>query len=278
MVEGLRELGYVEGKNIHYEPRYGNGQIDRLPALAADLVRLSVDVIVPIANTAAVAAKAATSNIPIVLGAIHGAVESGMVASLGRPGGNITGTDSLAPELDAKRLQLLRDSLPKATRFAVISNPLDQGTPLHNKWSGDAAAKLGIKLETFSVRSRDDLDAALAGVAKMHPDGILLMTEALMYSLRRLIVEFALANRLPIISESSVFTELGGLLSYGPNFETLYRVVAQQIDKILKGTKPAEIPVERPTDFELAVNVKTARALAIKIPQSILVQATKVIE
>ena len=278
IVRGLQELGYFEGKNLLFESRYGNGQIDRLPGLAKELVDLKVDVIVAIANTAAVPVKAATSTIPIVVGGIHGAVETGLVASLRRPGGNITGTESLAPELDAKRLELLREALPKATRFAVIDNPLDQGTALHHKWSGDAAAKMGIKLETFSLRSRDDLNPALAGVAKMRPDGILLMTEALISDLRSPIVAFALANRLPIVAEFGFYADLGGLLSYGPTVEGLFGGAAVLVGKILKGAKPAELPIERPTILELVVNLKTAKALGITIPNSVLLQATRVIE
>jgi putative ABC transport system substrate-binding protein len=278
IVRVLKELGYAEGKNVHYETRYALGQIDRLPGLAKELVDLKVDVIVAIGNTVAFVAKAATSTIPIVVGGIHGAVETGLVASLSKPGGNITGTESLAPELDAKRLALLREALPKATRFAVINNPLDSGTALHTKWSGDAAAKLGIKLETFSVRSRDELDPALAGVAKMRPDGILLMVDALIADLRSPIVAFALANRLPAIAEFGYFADLGGLLSYGPTVEGLFGGAAVLVDKILKGAKPGELPVERPTILELVVNLKTAKALGITIANSLLVQATKVIE
>lgn len=278
LVRTLRDLGWIEGKNIQFEPRYAKGKIDQLPALVAELVSRRVDLIFAVSNAAAFASKQATSTIPIVFSASHGAVETGLVASLRRPGGNMTGTESLAPELDAKRIQLLHETLPKAARFVVISNPLDQGTPLHNKWSGDSAKKLGIRLENVSLRHPNDLESALAAITKIAPDGILLMTDSITYALRKQIVGYALAKRLPLVSEFSYYTELGGLLSYGPRFESLFTRAADYVDKILKGAKAGELPVEQPTELELAVNIRTAKALRITIPPTVMALATKIVE
>jgi putative ABC transport system substrate-binding protein len=274
----LRELGYVEGKNVHFEIRWADGQIERLPELASDLVKQNVDVIVAQSNPAGFAAKNATTTIPIVVGASHGAVDTGLITSYDRPGGNVTGSESVAPELDAKRLEVLREMLPKAKRIAVLNNPLDQGTPLHQKWSRSTADALGLKLEFVSVQSAKELDSAFAEIARMRPDAALIFTDAGLFSLRARVVDLALKNHIPLFTEFRQFTELGGLMSYGPSLAGMYRIVARHVDKILKGAKPADLPFERPTEFEFYVNRKTAKVLDITIPQTTLLRADRVIE
>lgn len=274
----LRELGYIEGTNIHFEFRFAEGQADRLPELAAELVRLKVDVIWTSTNRAAFAAKNATATIPIVVFASHGAEETGLIAGYGKPGGNVTGTESLAPELDAKRLEMLRETLPKATKIAVLSNPLDQGTPLHQKWSGRAADALGLKLETVSVPSPKELEFGFATISKMHPDAVLVFTDTFLYQARAQIAEFTLGNRIPLFTEFKEYTELGGLMSYGANIIELLRTTAKYVAKILEGAKPADLPVERPSRLELVVNLKTARTLGLTIPRLLLIRADRSIE
>ena len=277
-VRALRELGYVEGKNVHFEIRGAEGQIERLPELAADLVRSKVDVIIAQTNPPGFAAKNATTTIPIVVGASHGAVESGLVASYDRPGGNVTGSESVAPELDAKRLEILREMLPKARKVAVLNNPLDQGTPLHKRWSQATADALRLKLEFVSVRNASELETAFAEIVRMRPDAGLIFTDSILGDARGRITEFFVQNRIPLFTEFKTNVELGALMSYGPDFLGLYRPVARQVDKILKGAKPADLPIERPTEFELWINLKTARALGVKVPPSVLARADRVIE
>jgi putative ABC transport system substrate-binding protein len=246
--------------------------------LAAELVALPVDVIVAVTNVAAFPAKQATRDIPIVVVAAHDAVGSGLVASLSRPGGNVTGSDSLAPGLDAKRLELLKQLLPAIGRVAVLYNPVDAAMRLHLGWINSAAEKLRLKILVFEVRQPTELESVFRALAQEHPDAVLTLTESLTYSHREAICAFATRQRLPGVFELKEFAYAGGLLSYGPDLHEMYRRAANYVDKILKGAKPADLPIEQPTKFELVINMKTAKALGLTIPQSLLLRADEVIE
>lgn len=277
-VRAMAELGYVEGRNLQLELRFADGQTDRLPELAAELVRLNVDVIVAGTNLAGFPAKRATSVIPIIVVASHGAEEIGLVASYARPGGNVTGIESLAPQLDVKRLELLRATLPKARRVAVLSNPRDAGTALHHRWSQGAADILQLKLESVSVLDFDQVDAALASVQALRPDALLLFGDSVIANSLPLIAAHALKHRLPAFAEFRQFADAGGLMSYGPSLARMFRDSARYIDRILKGAKPADMPVERASEYELVINLKTAKAIGVTIPQEVLLRADEVIE
>ena len=274
----LREVGYVEGQTIIIERRWSEGRGERFPALAAELVRLQVDLIVVGTNEPALAAKQATSTIPIVMAASHDAVGVGLVQSLARPGGNVTGIDTMAPELGAKRLELLREVLPGASRVAVLYNPGDPAMRLQLRQTEVAAQTFGVKIRPVLVRTPDDFDGVFASVARDRPDALIVFTEALTFVHRKRIVEFAAKQRLPAMYEFREFVELGGLIAYGPNLRDLDRRAAVYIDKILKGTRPADLPVEQPTRFELLLNLRTARALGLTIPQSVLLRADALIQ
>ena len=277
--KGMRELGYVDGKNIHMEIRWGEGRLERLPALAAELVQLKVDVIVAVSSPSIVAAKQATRTIPIVMPTSSDPVGDGLVASLARPGGNITGLSLMTPEVGAKRIQLLKEMSPKASRpVAVLWNPAYEGMRARFEQARVAAPKLGLTVLSLEVRDARELDAAFAAINREHPDALLLLVDPFTGSQRTRIVEFVAEKRLVTIYESSEFAEAGGLISYGPNFPEQFRRAAYFVDRILKGAKPGDLPIEQPTKFELVINMKTARALGIKVPDSILVSATKVIE
>ena len=276
--QGLHELGWVEGKNLVIERRYAEGKFDRLPDIAAELVNLKVDVIVAVTNRAAFPARQATSTIPIVAIAMHEAVGVGLVASLARPAGNVTGVESQAPELDVKRLELLRGLSPKVSRLAVLYNPGDPAMQFHRRHTESAAQMFGMTVRASEVRIPQDFDSVFAAMMKERPDALLTFTDTFMFTHRRLIAEFALNNRLPTVFEYKEFVELGGLVSYGPNLKSLYHRAAFFIDKILKGARPADLPVEQPTKLELVVNVKTARALNLTVPPSLLARADQVIE
>jgi putative ABC transport system substrate-binding protein len=274
----LTELGYVEGKNAVSEFRYSHGKPDRLPELAADLVRLKVDVIVAQTNAAAFAARDATRMIPIVVWASHGASDTGLVASLGRPGGNITGLESLAPELDAKRVELLKEVVPHLSQLGMVCNAEDRGAPLHVKWTGAAASALGITTWRLEVRRAEDYDAVLSAAAGKHLDGLLTFTDPLTFDQWNRVAAFALVNRVPTICEFKELAQVGCMLSYGATFAEFSERVAKLVDRILKGAKPADLPMEQATRFELAVNLKTAKALGVMVPKAILVRADHVID
>ena len=276
--DALRELGYVEGKNVQLEVRWGNGEFERLPALAAELVQLKVDVIVAAASPSVLAARKATSTIPIVMPVSSDPVGDGLVASLARPGGNITGLSMMAPELGEKRLQLLRETFPEASRaVAVLWNPAYAGMRARFEEAKVAAPKLGLTVRSVEVRDTRELDVAFDAVVREHPQALVL-SDPFTLSQRARIVEFAAEHRLPAIYESSDFVDVGGLMSFGPNISSLYRGAAVYVDKILKGAKPGELPIEQPTKFELVLNMKTAKALGISFPASVLFRADKVIE
>ena len=277
--DGLRELGYVEGKNLQLELRWGEGKLERLPALADDLVQAKVDVIVAATSPAVVAARQATQTVPIVMPVSSDPVRDGLVASLARPGGNITGFSMMAPELGQKQLQLLEESFPKVSRaVAVLWNPAYVGMRARFEQTQVAAPAVGLTVRSVEVRDTHELDVAFEAIIREHPDGLLLLADPFTFSQRARIVEFAAEQRLPVIYESSDFVDVGGLISYGPNINDMYRRSATFVDKILRGAKPAELPVEQPTKFELAVNLRAAKALGIKFPESILLRADKVIE
>ena len=276
--DALHELGYVEGKNVQLEVRWGNGEFDRLPALAAELVQLKVDIIVAATSPSVVAARQATTTIPIVMPVGSDPVGEGLVASLAHPGGNITGLSMMAPELGEKRLQLLRETFPEASRaVAVLWNPAYAGMRARFEEAKVAAPKLGLTARSVEVRDTRELDVAFEAIVREHPEALVL-SDPFTFSQRARIVEFAAEHRLPAIYESSDFVDAGGLMSFGPNISNLYRGAAVYVDKILKGAKPGDLPIEQPTKFELVLNMKTAKALGISFPSTVLLRADKLIE
>jgi len=277
--DGLRELGYVEGKNLQLEVRWGEGKLERLPALAAELVQLKVDVIVAATSPSVVAARQATRTIPIVMPTSSDPVGDGLVASLARPGGNITGLSVMAPELGEKRIQLLKEMFPKVSHaMAVLWNPAYVGMRARFEQARVAAPAVGLTVRSVEVRDTRELDVAFEAIIREHPEALLLLVDPFTMSQRSRIVEFAAEQRLPAIYETSDFVDVGGLISYGPNIPDQYRRAATYVDKILRGAKPADLPIEQPTKFELVINMRAAKALGIKFPESILLRADKVIE
>ncbi|HTN27033.1 MAG TPA: ABC transporter substrate-binding protein [Burkholderiales bacterium] len=277
--QGLHELGYDEGRTIVLETRWAEGKLERLPGLAAELVRLKVDVIVAFSSPAVLAAKDATQTIPIVMPVSSDPVADGLVKSLARPGGNITGLSMMAPELGEKRLQILKEVAPQISRpVAVMWNPAYTGMVARFREAQRTAPKIGLEVKSVEVRDSRELESALDAFAHGRPDALLLLADPLTSSQRLRIVEFAAEARIPAIYETRLFAEDGGLISYGPNPNELCRRAATYVDKILKGARPGDLPIEQPSRFELVVNLKTAKALGLAIPRSILVQADKVIE
>jgi putative ABC transport system substrate-binding protein len=275
---GLRDLGWVEGKNISIEYRYAEGRSVRLPDLAADLVRLKVDIIVASATTAALAAQKATRAIPIVVAAGGDPVASGLGESLARPGGNVTGLSTMAQELGGKRLELLKEIVPKLSRVAVLWNPQSTASQLGWKEIQLPARQLGIQLHSLEVRSPNDFDKAFEDATRARAGALFLTGEPVINTNLKRIADVAAKSRLPSISHRSEFADAGGLVTYGPDRADMHRRAATYVDKILKGAKPADLPVEQPTRFELVVNLKTAKALGITIPQFVLFRADRVIE
>jgi putative ABC transport system substrate-binding protein len=276
--QGLRDLGYVEGKNTVIEARWAEGRYDRLPDLAAELIRGKVDLIVTHGPAGARAAKQATSSVPIVMAVVGDAVAGGFVASLSRPGGNVTGSSFLWPELSAKRLELLKDVFPGVTRVAVLSNPDNPNFQGALKEAMDVAARsLRLRLQYADARGPDDFERAFSVVAKWRADALVVPEDAVFISHARRIAELGVRNRLRTIGFRE-YAEAGGLMAFGVNFADLWRRAAVFVDKILKGAKPADLPVEQPTKFELVINLKTAKALGLTIPQSVLGRADQVIE
>ena len=280
--QGLRELGYVEGKNIVLERRHHEGKLDRLPALAAELVRLKVDIIITVGPPAARAAKEATVTIPIVMMQVGDPVGSGFVASLARPGGNITGLSSLAPELSGKRLELLKEILPKLSRVAVFGSSTSPDNAQSLREVDLAAAALKVKLQYLEVRDDrypKDIETAFRAASKGRAEVVLMMVAPAVASSRRTeIADLAVKSRLPVIYNGRANVEAGGLMSYGVNLNDLDRRAATYVDKILKGAKPADLPVEQPTKFEFVINLKAAKQIGLTIPPSVLARADKVIQ
>jgi putative tryptophan/tyrosine transport system substrate-binding protein len=276
---GLTDLGYVEGQTILIEWRFAEDKLDRFPELAAELVRLKLDVIVA-ANAAAVGAlKHATTTIPIVMESYGGdPVEDGIVASFARPGGNITGVTPLDPELIGRQLELLKETLPKLSRVAVMWKPDDFGAARQRQETQTVAATLGIQLLSLDARTQGELDKAIEGATRGRVDALLVLRNTFFYVLRKRIVTLAEKSRLAGMYPSREFVEVGGLMSYAANNDAQYRRAATFVDKILKGAKPADLPLEAPTKFEFVINLKTAKALNLTIPQTVLFRADKVIK
>jgi putative tryptophan/tyrosine transport system substrate-binding protein len=276
--QGLRELGYVEGKNIFIEYRYADGKLERLPDLADELVRLKVDVIVTPGGSAILAAKKASATIPMVFAAAPDPVGSGLVSSLARPGGNITGLSMMAPDLDGKRLELLKEAFPKVARVAVLRDRSGARGNLALTEMAGAAKALGLKLLSLEVRSLDDFEGAFARAKKERAQALITTTGGLINTQQRQVLDFAAKNRLPAIYHYSEFVEAGGLMSYGPDNTDLWRRAATYVDKILKGAKPADLPVEQPKKFELVINLKAATQIGLTIPNRLLERANRVIQ
>ena len=274
----LRELGYVEGKNIALEFRYAEEKLDRIPALAADLVRLKVDVIVTAGGTSTRAAKEATATIPIVMAQDNDPVGNGFVVSLARPGGNVTGLATLAPEISGKRLELLKEIVPRLSRVAVLGTSTNPGDAQSLKETELAAREFGLRLQHLDVRKREDIDAAFQAAADARADAVLVLVSVVLNSYRTQVVDLAGKKRLPAIYPILDFVEAGGLMSYGVSFIDLHRRAATYVDKILKGAKPADLPVEQPTKFEFIINLKAAKQIGLTIPPNVLVRADRVIK
>jgi putative ABC transport system substrate-binding protein len=277
-LQALRALGYIENQNIVVEARSAEGKVDRLPALARELVDLKVDVVVAEHSSAIQAAKQESRTIPIVMAASADPIGAGFVASLARPGGNITGLSRVAPEAEEKRLELLKQTLPKAGQVAFIWDPNNPGLLVRFKAVQITARSLGLDVLSLEVRGPDDLQSALKPAADKRI-GALIVPSPIVSAYRKQIVDFAAKNRLPLVYDAREFIEeLGVLMSYGSNLPDSWRRAALYVDKILKGAKPADLPVEQPTRFELVINLKTANAFGIEIPPSLLAQADDVIE
>jgi len=277
--QGLREFGYTEGQNIIIEYRWAEGKYDRFPDLLADLVRLKVDAIVTAGTPGALAAKRATKTIPIVMAVAGDAVGTKLVDSLAHPGGNVTGSTTIVQELEGKRLELLKEIVPRLSRVAMLSNPANPLNPIILKQTQLAARALRLRLEPIvEVKGVSELERAFATISKVRPDALIMIADRFLLAERTRIVEFAEKRRLPTMYPYSEMVKDGGLMSYSPSYPDLFRRAAKYIDKILKGAKPGDLPVEQPTTFELVINIKTARALGLTIPQSLLLRADQVIE
>ena len=275
---GLKELGYGEGRNLAIEYRSADGRAERFPDLASELVRLNVDLIVTRGTPAALAAKNATNTIPVVMAAIGEPVNTTVIATLAHPGGNVTGLSAFWAELEAKRIELLKETIRRLARVAAFFNMSNPAGRVAWKAVDGAARALGIQPQLFDVRKPEDFTIGFAAAVRQHADAVAVGIEAITQANRRLIADLALKHRLPTISPAREFVDAGGLLSYGANYPDLYRRAAGFVDKILKGAKPGDLPVEQPTTFELVINLKTAKALGLTIPPSLLARADEVLE
>jgi putative ABC transport system substrate-binding protein len=278
LLQGLREFGWIEGKNLEIEYRYADGQLNKLPALAADLVRRHVDLMVVGSTPGALAAKQATSTIPIVMVTTGDPVVNGLVKSLARPGGNVTGMITLAQELGAKRLELFRETFPTAGLIAILANPDSPDTRPSVVGVENAARALGIKVRLLPARDPAGIVNAFATLKKDDVKALMVLQDPMLLTQQKQIVGLAAKTQIPTIYAVQDFVEVGGLMFYGVDLTDMYRRAASHVDKILKGAKPADLPIEQPTKFELVINVKTAKALGIKIPDSIMLRADKLIE
>jgi ABC-type uncharacterized transport system substrate-binding protein len=278
-LQGLREHGYVVGQSIVIEYRFSEGQNDRLPGLAAELVNLKVDLILASGSPASLAAKQATTTIPIVMGSLAAdPIETGFIVSLARPGGNITGMTEMAAQLGGKRLELLKQTVPGLSRVAVFWNPPNPAYgPILRELEG-AAPLLGLELQRLEVRAPEDFEGALQAAIRRRAGALFVSGDPLVTNRPRVVADLALKYRLPTMTDFKELPGAGGLMSFGPDLVDSYRRAATHVDKILKGAKPADLPMEQPTKFDLVVNLRTARALGLTIPQSVLIQATQVIQ
>ena len=275
--QGLRDLGYEEGQNIEIDYRYGEGKRDRLPHLSGDLVRLKADVIVVSGALAISALKNATKTIPIVMTTVEDPVAQGFVASLARPGGNITGLTNLAPELSGKRLELLKETSSKISRVAVLWDPTTPGSVVTFNETQGVAPALGVQLQSLEVRSPNDFEGAFRAATTERAGALIVLQSLLTNAHRQRIVDLAVNTRLPAMYTQMEYVEVGGLMSYAPSYTDIYRRAATYVDKILKGAKPADLPVEQPTKFEFIINLKTAKQIGLTIPPNVLARADKVI-
>jgi len=276
--QGLRELGYVEGQNIAIESRWAEGKYDRYPALAADLVRLKVDVIVAVGGRASQVAQQATRTIPIVMSVVIDPLGSGLVASLARPGGNVTGLTMMASDLIGKQLEVLKEVVPKVSRVALLWNPANPGSAPQLREAEAAARVLGVRLQTLEARAPQEIDSAFAAMTRERAGALVVLADAILLNQRRQIAELAAERRLPAVYGPSEHAEAGGLMAYSANLLDLERRAATYVHKILKGAKPADLPVEQPTKFELVINMRTAKALGLTLPPSVLGRADQIIE
>jgi putative ABC transport system substrate-binding protein len=276
--KGLRDFGYVEGQNIAIEYRWAEGNDHRLPDLVADLVRLKVDLILTAGTPGALAAKRATQTIPIVMAVTGDAVGAGLVSSLARPGGNLTGLTAMVPDLEGKRLELLREVFPTLTTVAVLLNTANPYNTIVWEQTQVSARALGVKVQPVDLRGPEEFKDAFAKLVRQRPDGLVMLADRFLLAHRTQIVDFVAKNRLPAIYPYRDFVVAGGLMSYSPNYEDLFLRSATYVDKILKGAKPSDLPIERPTKFELVINLKTAKALGLTISPSVLMRADQVVE
>jgi len=276
--QGLRELGYVEGKNIAIEYRYAEGVAERFPNFAAEMVQLKVDVIYTAGLVATQAAKNATKTIPIVLTSVSDPVATGLVASLAHPGGNVTGLSSLSSNLGGKQLELLKEAFPKLSRVAILWDPTNVSNAIGLGETKRAAGALGITLQLRGVHGPNDFEPAFSAINREHTSAVIVVRSPITFAYQTRIVDFAAKSKLPAMYPDRAFVDTGGLMSYGPNFVDMSRRAAVYVDKILKGAKPAELPVEQPTKFEFIINLKTAKQLNLTIPPNVLARADKVIK
>jgi putative ABC transport system substrate-binding protein len=274
----LRELGYVEGRNLTIEYRWAEGRYERFPALVAELIASKVEVIVTAGTPASLAVKHANTSIPLVMVAVGDPVGTGLVASLARPGGNATGLSSIAPDLEGKRLELLREVDPAVARVALFWNPVNPFHAISLQHARDAAAVLHIALHEVAVRKAEELDAGFSDVEKQRPDALLVLADRVFLHNRARMMGFAAQHRLPGVYPYRELVEAGGLMSFGPNYPDMHRRAAAYVDKILKGAKPADLPVEQPTKFEFIFNLKAAKALGLRVSPLLLARADEVIE
>ena len=276
--DGMRDLGYEEGRDFVIEYRWAEGQYDRFPVLAAELLAAKVEVIVTAGTPAALALKQATTTVPLVVVAVGDPVGTGLVPSLARPGRNLTGLSSIAPDLEGKRLALLREIAPKLSRVAMFMNSLNPFHIASVRQARAAAQTLGITLQALDVRRTEDLDEAFAAVDRERPDALLILADRVFLHNRQHMMEFATRQRLPNVNAYRELVEVGGLISYGPSYEDMHRRAAIFVDKILKGAKPSDLPIEQPTKFEMVINLKAAKAIGLDVPPTLLVRADEVIE
>jgi ABC-type uncharacterized transport system substrate-binding protein len=275
--QGLRDLGYLEGNNIAFEYRNADGKFDQLPNLAADLVRLKVDVIVAAGDAPTDAARKASNKIPIVMVLSHDPVAVGHVASLAKPGGNVTGLSTLSAELAGKRVELLKEIIPKISRLSMLRDPRNRGTEPHLTEIKSAARALGLQTQSFELRSSDEFANAFRAVAKTHADALIILPGALFNIHQHLLINSSAKLRIPTMFPEETYVLIGGLMAYATSYPAQFRRAATYVDKILKGAKPADVPVEQPTKFDLVINLKTAKQMGLTIPPNVLARADRVI-
>ncbi len=276
--DALHKLGYEEGRNVFIEYRWAEGKYQRLPALVAELLAAKVDVIVTAGTPASLAVKKATTTVPLVMIAVGDPVGTGLVPSLARPGGNITGLSSIAPDLEGKRLELLREVVPNLSHVAMFINSLNPFHAVSQRQARLAAQALGMKLQVLDVRKSEELGDAFDAIVKERPEGLLVLADRVFLHNRKRMIDFTSQQRLPNINAYRELVEAGGLMSYGPSYEDMHRRAAIYVDRILKGEKPADLPIEQPTNFTLVLNLRAAKALGLDIPATVLARAEQVIE